>query len=703
MKTSRSFLKRIFRRLKVEAQDAVKAAIVSIWNHEMTDQNLMKNLSIPGVDEPRVGDMTRYFRERKRVCFFIDIEWKEEILSDLNDYFPEAPNSILTAADRICEHIFNVLGSGDVSLGESLPWHCDFTTGYCWNSRKYFKRLKIPYGRAEIKIPWELSRFHHVVPLGKAYWLTGDEKYAREFKAEIEDWIRQNPKKCGVNWASTMDVAIRIVNWIWGYHFFKNSEELSERFFIHFLKSLLEHGRHIAANIEIYENGLTTNHTISDYVGLVYVGLSFPELKEAKDWLDRGVAGLRREMEVQICPDGVNYESSIAYHRLVAELLTSATLFLRLNGSRLPDIFLRRLEKMFEYILFYTQPDGKAPQVGDADDGRLHILGEYDHWDRTDHRYLLSIGAVLFGRGSFKRAAGGNWEEAFWLLGKEGWKKFTEMPEDSSCPSSRAFVDGGVYIMRNKDCHMLVHANHVGTKGVGNHTHNDVLSFELYARDKAFIIDPGTYTYTADPHWRNTFRSTAYHNTVVVDGEEQNRTDERLVFSLENDATPRVTKWKSNDIFDLFDAEHDGYLRLAEPVTHRRQLFFDKSRDIFIIRDILTGHGTHTFELYFHLAPLALRPGSKDSYASIEESIDLFRTVVNREERVEHQSSLCVQTLLKGPILRIVPLSCKGLSLETNGEGWFSYRYGLKQKAPVVKYVKRSPCPAEFLTAVEIV
>ena len=79
---------------------------------------------------------------------------------------------------------------------------------------------------------------------------------------------------------------------------------------------------------------------------------------------------------------------------------------------------MQRLEKMIEFIMYYTKPSGGAPQIGDNDDGRLHILANYGNWDFLDHRYLLSAGAVLFNRQEFKQVTECN-EETFWLLGEE--------------------------------------------------------------------------------------------------------------------------------------------------------------------------------------------------------------------------------------------------------------------------------------------
>ena len=83
---------------------------------------------------------------------------------------------------------------------------------------------------ADVKVPWELSRFHHLPTFGQAYLLTDDLKYALEFKNQIEDWIKKNPIEMSVNWTCTMDVAIRACNWIIGYYFLKNCPKINKEF-----------------------------------------------------------------------------------------------------------------------------------------------------------------------------------------------------------------------------------------------------------------------------------------------------------------------------------------------------------------------------------------------------------------------------------------------------------------------------------------
>ena len=97
------------------------------------------------------------------------------------------------------------------------------------------------------------------------------------------------------------------------------------------------------------------------------------------------------------------------------------------NGITFPGWYMTRLEWLLGFIMFYTKPDGTAPQIGDNDYGRLHILSDYGNWNRLDHRYLLSVGAVLFERGDFKAAAGDFLEESFWLVGAEGLNSYKDI------------------------------------------------------------------------------------------------------------------------------------------------------------------------------------------------------------------------------------------------------------------------------------
>jgi hypothetical protein len=190
-------------------------------------------------------------------------------------------------------------------------------------------------------------------------------------------------------------------------------------------------------------------------------------------------------------------------------------------------------------------------------------------------------------------------EELYWILGEEGVRKFQEMSPSDRYGGSRVFKNAGTYIMRDGDLYLCFNASGAGINGRGSHGHNDVLSIEVSAGGHAFIVDPGTYVYSADLAKRHEFRSTAYHSTVQIDGLEQNTIRADAPFVIGNEAKPRVLEWKTSDDFDKVVAEHYGY-----PVVHRRTVTFDKRGRFWLIDDEFDGEGEHVYEARFHFAPL---------------------------------------------------------------------------------------------------
>jgi uncharacterized heparinase superfamily protein len=453
---------------------------------------------------------------------------------------------------------------------------------------------------SDIKIPWELSRCQHFAVLGQAYWLTGDERYAREFAAEVEDWIDSNPWLHGVNWVCAMDVAMRAISWIWGVGFFAGAEACrSPRFRSAMLRSLYLHGEFVAGNIERADvNG---NHYLTDGVGLVFVGTFFARTAQGSSWLRTGRAIVVDEILNQTTPDGVDFEQSVPYHRLVLEGLLTSYLLLRLNGETIPAECWQRLERMIEYVAAYTKPDGQAPLHGDADDGRMQQLGTQEI---NDHRYLVSAGAVIFDRPDFKRAAERFRDDAFWLCGgPAGAAKFKALSGDAEPPSSVAFRDGGIYVMRDRRTHVFIECAPVGLAGMGGHGHNDILGFELFLDGSNLVTDCGAYVYTASAEWRDRFRSTAFHNTVQVDDEELNRFLDGDMWRLRYDAVPARVSWSETPDEVRLAGGHEGYRRLASPVSHDREFVLRKGRDQLSIVDRLTGAGTRRLVSRFHLDP----------------------------------------------------------------------------------------------------
>jgi heparinase II/III-like protein len=508
--------------------------------------------------------------------------------------FPDSAEDARHEAEEILAHRITLFGK-QFDLGPQIDWHRDPMSGARWPLEHFTRVLLKPPGAADVRVVWELNRLHHLVALGRAYALSADERYTEEFLDQLAAWHKQNPPRFGVNWTVAMEVAIRAVNVLTAFQLFRDSALITDTTVDLLLRLLVAHGRYIRSNLE-FSNRLTSNHYLSDLIGLFVIGSLVPELAESDEWLSFSERALLSEFEKQVLEDGVDYEGAIGYHRFVLEIFALAFTLRRSAGAELEQRFCRRLEAMFDFVLHYLKPDGTAPLIGDSDDGRVIKFKERPG---ADHSYLLSIGAVLLDSEVFKRASVID-EEAVWWFGAEGADLYSKLSANEAAPRSKAFNDSQIFIQRERGLYAIVDCGDHGAGGYGSHAHSDALSVELFGYGRTLLCDPGTFVYSASERWRNKFRSTAYHNTVQVDGYEISEIIGGQLFALGRNVKPRVISWSSSPQRDVLEVEHDAYTRLPEPVTHRRVVIFEKHDGYWIIADSFTGSGTHRLEFFFN-------------------------------------------------------------------------------------------------------
>lgn len=560
-------------------------------NTEITDEKLGRALTLPAGT-----NLLDYFKGRERPLPYAGISELAVTCEIYSDYFSNTLEETIQEADAICRHEFNFLGHEHKYSEEEINWHYDTVNGYEW-PQVHYSQIQIANAKAgsDIKIPWELARLQHFTTLGIAYQLTNDERYAIEFCNQVLSFARANPPEMGIHWLCAMEVALRAVSLTNSFYLFRNSPNFDEETLKALLKMLLAHATYIEENLE-YSVRITSNHYLSDLVGLLFTGILFPEFKKSGEWAQFALGELLKEMDKQVFEDGVNWEASTGYHAFVLEIFLYAFLLCKRQGTVIENRYWQKLEKMFEFVHAYLKPDGSAPLIGDCDDGKVIV------WRRrapTDHSYLLPIAAIIFEQERYK-ITGQPCEEALWLFGSTGWDTYDSLSFAEEQPASAAFPAGGVYVQRDDNLYAIIDCGEVGINGQGSHGHNDMLSFELYYRDSTFIVDPGSYIYTGDPVARNLFRSTAYHNTVMIDGVELNEIYPGQLFVIGNQALPKINAWESTAEFDLLDAEHNGYQRLPQGVVHRRQFLFNKLGCYWLITDRLTGTGTHDIQFFFN-------------------------------------------------------------------------------------------------------
>jgi len=626
-------IKRAFRKIlrslsvSVEEWEANRRTRNGKLSEELSEVLRASYGSNEGLKELRYG---------KRPSLFT--EWDQQFFDVVARRFPDAVDRTFIESDKVCDHIFELLGSGPTPLGEQIDWHADFKSGKRWDPRLYYKNVRLDgLPGADILVPWWLSSFYHCMPLGKAYCLDkfipqslpvrqagairnlhselvqynpqsairnphSEERYATEFMRQVSDWMKENPYPFGVNWASPTIVSIRLIHWIWGFYFFRQTPVIPDAFWWEYLKQLYLHARHVRQNMEWFQ--IRTNHYLCNLAALLYMGLLFPEFREAPGWKEFALRELITEIEHHVYSDGVVHEGSLNYHRFVTEIFLSVLLLGKRHGLEFPQAYVDRLEKGLGFILHYTTPDGTAPRVGDAAPITLQNLGQPDLIG--DHRWLLAIGAVVFNRPDFKASAGEPPEALLWLLGPEGLSAFdrisTPKPPSVYSVIARSFPEGGFHIIRDERTYLLICCGPLGMEGIQGHWHYDQLAFELWADGEPILIDPGWYVYEADVEMLRHFKATRAHNTVTIDGRNQVAHD-IFIYPPPKRPVPQVLRWEVGAEEADFQGEHHLYGDLPDPVRHERTISFKAKDRNLQIRDRIDGNGIHDLEWNFHFAP----------------------------------------------------------------------------------------------------
>lgn len=478
--------------------------------------------------------------------------WSDRPTGDRITIVCESETPDVSAADAVCRHMH-----GGFFLGERINWAAN----------------KLPPDDPAFTREWTygLNRFPGWNALGDAYWRTGDEKYAREWIAQMRAWIEDNPYprystgNDTLTWR-TIEAGIRTSGaWPDALYRFLGSPSLTADDLVMFLKSWIEHARHLMRiTVEHPEHG--GNWVTMECNGLGHLGILLPECRDAALWRKTAIDRLAAELDRQVYPDGAQKELTTGYHQVSRRNFVELQKLARLNGVEMPPGYLGLLERMYDYNLKVMMPDGYLPPLNDA--------------GLTAVRDSMREGVELFGRQDFLWAA---------TRGAEGRE-----PEYTSASLPYA----GWYIMRSgwgmEDKYLHFEA---GPFGIG-HQHEDKLTLFIWAMGRTLLTEGGTFSYDQSK-WRRHVLGTWAHNTVLVDGQEQHR---RGVTETYETAAPCDNLWVSTPEFDAADGVYDsGYGPKRDArVTHHRTVVFVKP-DYWVVVDRLGGEGAHQYDILWHL------------------------------------------------------------------------------------------------------
>lgn len=520
------------------------------------------------------------------------------------------------AADQVLAGRFPVFAMPAAELGFPPPWNRDPKTG---------RQAPLRFGKTlnyrdealvgDIKYLWEPSRHAQLVTLAQAWHLSHDDRYADGCRLLLESWFDQCPYPSGVHWTSSLEHAIRLVNWSFAWHLLgANAASIfrgaaGEAFKQRWLTSVYQHCHFIAGHFSRYSSA--NNHLLGELMGLLVASITWPLWQRSERWKNSARRELEREMLLQNTEDGVNREQANWYHHEVADMMIVSGLLARANGCDFSAAYWDRLRRMLEYIASIMDAGGHVPNFGDADDA---IIARLDPDATADvYRSLLATGAVLFDSPElkFKATQNSGTAEAIddktrWLLGDPAAAKYESVDMSQvSLPIRREFPHAGYYILGDRfetrrEVRIVADAGPLGYLSIAAHGHADALSFTLSAGGRELLIDPGTYAYHTQRTWRDYFKGTSAHNTVRIDGVDQSVGGGNFLWIKH--ARAQVIALERTPLIERWVASHDGYTRLKHPVTHRREILFEKEHLRIRVTDELLGSGAHDVEIFWHFA-----------------------------------------------------------------------------------------------------
>jgi len=416
-------------------------------------------------------------------------------------------------------------------------------------------------------------------------------------------------------------------------------QELLGRDFVgQWLDAIYRHCHFIAGHFSRHSSA--NNHLLGELMGLFVASLTWPCWPESARWRARARTEFEAEALKQTAPDGVNREQAIWYHHEVADMMLLVGLFGRANGVEFSPAFWERLERMLDFIAALMDVGGNVPMIGDADDaqmvrwvpeafspsppasprpsplegeGEMRVPGPSPldvYGGVRVYRSLLATGAVLFDRPDLAAKAGWFDDKSRWLLGDGAQARFEALVrQGGETRWARAYPEGGYYVLgadldTPAEIRLVADAAPLGYLSIAAHGHADALAFTLSVAGREMLIDPGTYTYNTQRKWRDYFKGTCAHNTVRVDGVDQSVSGGNFLWVKH--ANARCEHWECGSNRDVLVGAHDGYLRLGDPVRHRRTLMLDKATRKLHVTDRLECTGRHRIEVLFHVGETCL-------------------------------------------------------------------------------------------------
>ncbi|MYL36423.1 heparinase II/III family protein [Halobacillus litoralis] len=332
-------------------------------------------------------------------------------------------------------------------------------------------KLSEAWNNKELQHLWRynLHYFEYLHKLTYEFTAKQNSKlYYEKYKYLIDNWINNNPFPYGDGW-HPYTISLRITNWISSYTTFKNKIPVDNAFDDKFHQSLFLQYEYLK---KVLEKDVLGNHYFENIKALIIGSIYFKE----ENVKEKTKIKLLDQLREQILEDGMHFEFSPMYHKIILEDLIKITYWLK--GEPIYNDLLPYLQKMIDVTYSIEEGIGKTPSFNDSTDGIS-----------KDYMNLLYSCESLFSLKPNKKTR---------------------------------FEKSGIFVIEDHNKKLIFDTGDICPAYLPAHAHCDALSYELSVKGKPLIVNSGTFKYEYGK-WRNYFRSTKAHNTVSIANEEQSQ------------------------------------------------------------------------------------------------------------------------------------------------------------------------------------